>query len=349
MTLYELKQIQLYRQHLTHRTDKMTVVKDLCGVQAQFLANALHALKIRCTDYNAATVGDGLVKNWTIRGTLHLFAEEDLPLFLHCSNGRDYRRNEWTAPSFWNQREGWSLTPERQTYFTSVILSVLRQRQHTREELKEICRAAGMTQPEENSMFDPWGGGIRELCERGFLNYVVQEEKAFCLAPEFVPVPEDEAGLALCRRYLLHMAPATIQDICYYFKCPQSQAKHWLSQLPVKRLDINGSAYFCLGETKDDYPEIPPCLFLAGFDPLMLAYEKRTSVYLPPSCLRGIFSLSGIVFPSVLLDGEVCGRWKRTKGRLEVRPFRTLTAAEKRTIAAADQLWGAELPSLAIE
>ena len=70
-------------------------------------------------------------------------------------------------------------TPERQRYFSEVILTALGDCSRTREELKEICRANGMTEEEESSMFDPWGGGIRELCERGFMNYVVQERKAF--------------------------------------------------------------------------------------------------------------------------------------------------------------------------
>ena len=47
----------------------MTVIRDLCGVQAQFMPNAMHSLKIRCSDYNEQTVADGLVKNWTVRGT----------------------------------------------------------------------------------------------------------------------------------------------------------------------------------------------------------------------------------------------------------------------------------------
>lgn len=31
------------------------------------------------------------------------------------------------------------------------------------------------------------GGVVREMCERGFINYVVQEKKAFCLSPAFTP------------------------------------------------------------------------------------------------------------------------------------------------------------------
>ncbi len=347
MTIQELKQIQLYRQHLTNRADKITVVKDLCGVQAQFMANALHSLKIRCNDYDDETIGRGLAKNWTIRGTVHVFAKEDLPLFIHCDNGQNYRKNEWHGYRFWNQRDCWALTPERQKYFSEVVLSAVAGQSYTREELKEICRAAGMTPSEEESMFDGWGGGMRELCERGFLNYVVQEKKAFCLSPDFSPIPEADAKLEICRRYLMHMAPATIHDICYYFKCPQKQAKAWLSRLPVKSFDISGTEYFYLGEPLGDYPELPACIFLAGFDQLMLAYEKQKSIYLPAEYLRGIFNLAGIVMPSVLLDGVVCGRWKKTKGKLEVFRFRDLTAAEEKKIkTSAEELWGNDITAI---
>ena len=214
MTTEELKIRRLANQHLLTSTDKRTVLHDLCGVQAQFMANAIHSLKIRSYDCQADTFKDGLVKNWTVRGTVHVFAEDDLPLFLHCNNGQDYLRNDWHEKSFWNQRAAWALTPERQVYFVDVILEALRGTELTREELKTICRKKGMTEPEENSMFDPWGGGIREMCERGFLNYVVQEKKAFCLAPAFTPIPEQKAKLEMARRYFTYMGPSTVHDAC---------------------------------------------------------------------------------------------------------------------------------------
>lgn len=205
MTIEELKIRQLTNQHLLSPVDKVTVLHDLCGVQAQFMANAMHALKIRCSDFQEDTVKDGLIKNWTIRGTVHVFAEDDLPLFIHCSNGQAYRSNDWHGKSFWNQRIGWALTPERQAYFVNVISEALKDSALTRDEMKDICRQSGMTEPEEGSMFDQWGGGIREMCERGFINYVVQEKKAFCLSPAFTPIPEAEANLEMARRYFTHM------------------------------------------------------------------------------------------------------------------------------------------------
>lgn len=49
MTLEELKIRQLTNQYLLAPADKLTVMRDLCGVQAQFMTNALHSLKIRTT------------------------------------------------------------------------------------------------------------------------------------------------------------------------------------------------------------------------------------------------------------------------------------------------------------
>ena len=48
-------------------------------------------------------------------------------------------------------------------------------------------------------MFESWGGGIRELCERGFMHYVVREKKAYIASPEFKPMPEEEAKLEIAR------------------------------------------------------------------------------------------------------------------------------------------------------
>ena len=125
MTVEEIKLRRMTNQYLITPADKLTVVRDLCGIQAQFMVNAIHSLKIRCSDFDEATVKDGLVKNWTIRGTVHVFVQSDLPLFLHCNGGIDYRRNEWDDPSFWNQRKNWALTPERQRYLTQVIIDGL--------------------------------------------------------------------------------------------------------------------------------------------------------------------------------------------------------------------------------
>ena len=177
MTLEELKIRQMTNQYLIHKTDMLTAVRDLCGVQAQFMSNALHSLKIRCLDFDEKTAAKGLVKNWTVRGTVHVFAESDLALFKHCNNGKDYRSENFSG---YGRSDGskrpWTLTPERQKYFSDLILMDIENGAKTRDELKILCRNHGMTTIEEDAMFDQWGGGIRDLCERGFMNYAVQEK-----------------------------------------------------------------------------------------------------------------------------------------------------------------------------
>lgn len=341
MTIEEIKVRQLTNQYLVTPADKHTVVRDLCGVQAQFMVNAMHSLKIRCSDFDDETAADGLVKNWTLRGTVHVFAEDDLSLFIRCNNGADYRSENFSGHTFWNQRECWALTPERQRELSRVIVDAIEKEPLTRDRLKEICRAHGMTDAEEESMFDPWGGGIRELCERGFINYAVQEKKAYCPSPRFTPIPDEAARLEIARRYFTNIAPATIHDAMYFLGARQSEVKNWLSQLPVRSTECGGKTYYYIENGKRYDHGIPDCLFLAGFDQLLLGYQKKESLYLPKEHLRGIFNLAGIVMPAILLHGTVVGKWKQKNHKLTITPFTKVTPQEMAIVEEkAVSLWG---------
>lgn len=221
-----------------------------------------------------------------------------------------------------------------------MILKALQCAALTREELKDISRQNGMTEPEENSMFDPWGGGIREMCERKFINYVVQEKKAFCLSPAFTPIPEQQARLEMARRYFTYMGPSTLHDAMYYFHASAAAVKDWLAQLPVSATECEGKTYFYIDSNHACNQNIPKCLFLAGFDQLLLSHEKRESLFLDPANLRSIFTLSGIVQPSLMIDGKIAGKWKRKNRKLSVTLFHSAPDHEKRVIDdCAHALW----------
>ncbi len=341
MTQTEIIRRQMTNQYLVNPGKKLNVARELCGFQAQFMSNALHSMKIRCSDYSPETAADGLVKNWTIRGTVHVFAEDDLPLFKHCNNGKTYRLEDWKGYVHHITRE-WTLTPERQGRFARIILDALKDSVKTRDELKEICRAeGGMTKTEQDSMFDSWGGGIGELCSRGYLNYVVQEKKAYCLCPPFVPIPEEEAKLEIARRYFTHFAPATVKDAMYFFRTTKKQVTDWLDRLPVLSAECGGKTYFYIENGKSYDTPIPGCVFLAGFDQLMLGYQKTESLYLPREHTRKIFNLAGIVMPAVLVEGRVVGKWRKKNAKFEVTLFEPVSAQNKKLIReTADKLWG---------
>lgn len=330
MTLEELTLRRLNGQHLISPSGVDTVAGKLCGIQAQFFSNAAHSLKIR--SYNPDNLR-GLVKNWTIRGTIHLFPAADIPLYLREER---YHSDDWSLPSWWNQRPGWALTPERQKYLADVIRDALRDGPRSREALKEICRKEGMTEAEEGSMFDPWGGGIREMAERGFLHQLAREEKTFSLSPEITPMTTETAQLELARRYFTHYGPATIHDCQYFFRASAAQVRKWLSALPVTAAEYHGKTFYYIDRGVPS-GEIPRCLFLAGFDSLILGYEKKESLFLPQEHLRQIFNLAGIVHPAVLVDGQVVGRWKKKDQKLTVTRFSS--ADEVLLRQAAHTLW----------
>ena len=330
MTVEELIALRLSRQHLTDPAPGEEICRDLNGIQAQFLSHSRHALAIRgCSgsDWNR-----GLVKSWTLRGTIHLFREEDLPLYLHEGRHHTLRPCDTLEADEW-------ITRERKAYFAALILDTLAGGPATREMLREICRGRGLTEQEEESVFNPWGGAIRALAEAGKLVHLVQEEKAFRLAPPFEPMGEAAAWREILRRYFTHCGPATLRDAAYFLGLSQRELKRQMQDLDLREIPCGGQVYYDLG-TSRSLPDIPACLFLAGFDPLMLSYEKRENPCLPPQCLRGIFSLAGIVSPPVLIRGQVVARWKRTGGRLQILPLVELCPADLellQTTAAA--LW----------
>lgn len=325
LTLEQIRLQRLNSQHLLQKTDTQTAVKDLCGVQSQFLSHALHGLSIRCGPVDTSN----LIKSWTNRGTMHLFSAEDLPLFLH--QGRSVK----LRPVDTMQSDAY-LSADRKAYFADLILEAVASGVDEREALKAICEAKGMTETEAESIFNSWGGLLRALCEDGKLCHKVQEKKAYQLCPPFEPMERDAAQSELLRRYFTHFGPATVRDAAYFFGWTQRKIRERLKHLPVMSFPLDGRIYYHMGS---DLPEacIPRCLFLAGFDQLMLGYDKAESLFLQEQNLRDIFTLSGIVRPALLVDGTVAGYWNLKNRNLTV----TLLGDVDRDLihTAAQNLW----------
>ena len=325
MTLEEIRLQRLASQHLLQKADTQQVVKDLCGVQAQFLSHALHGLSIRCDRVST----DCLVKSWTNRGTMHLFSVDDLPVFLHKD------RDHFLRPVDTLNSDAY-LSAHRKAYFADVILSSIGGGNDNREALKQACEAKGMTESEAKSIFDPWGGMIRALCEEGKICHKVHEKKAYQICPPFEPMEKTEAQRELLRRYLTHFGPATVRDAAYFFGWTQARVKALLPHEAIEAFHLNKRIFYGIGDSSPDL-DIPRCLFLAGFDQLLLGYEKTESLFLPREHLRDIFTLSGIVRPAVLVDGTVAGYWNLKNNRLKITLFENTERSELSGIAAT--LW----------
>ena len=318
----------LYGQHLTAPAEKLAVCRELNGLQAQYVSCAFHALRIRCGEPLAEqSWGEGLVKSWSVRGTMHVFAASDLPLYLHEG------RTHFLRPQDKMEADEW-ITLARKQQFAGRIVQLIGQGVTGREQLRAVCLAEGLTEREAQSVFDPWGGTLRYLAETGRICYRVQQKKEFCLCPAFRPLPRGQAELEQARRYFAHYGPATVRDAAYYFGVSQACVRAWMDQLPLTEVRAGDKTCYLLGELPDA-PALPECGFLAGFDPVLRGLQKKESPVLPPEYLRGIFSLGGIVQPAVLVRGAVAGSWKCRGTVLTVTCFRTLERAEQQAVRAA--------------
>ena len=330
----ELCAMRMARQHLfSPAQNEEQVLMECCGLQAQFYGNCLHALRIRC---GRAPDGDALssaaAKTWTLRGTLHLIAQCDLPLFLYEGRRHFLRPCDTMADDD-------CLSAARKHELSALILDAAAKGCGERETLRALCRTAGMTAREEESAFDPWGGLLRALCESGRLCHAAQQKKAFRPCPPFDPMARDDALCELLRRYLTHYGPATAQDMAYFFSLPQRDLLPLAEMLSPQEIICKGKTYYSLCGV-GICGSLSCCRFLAGFDPLLLGYEKRANPFLPEDALRGVFTLSGIVRPAILLDGRIAGIWRRVGRDIELTRFSPLPSMQlKRIEEEADRLW----------
>lgn len=341
--LSDIKIQILSNHHLLKPKDKFSVVHDLCGIQAQYENYARHSVMIRCNDdFSDYSWGEGLVKNWTIRGTLHIFSQNDISLQLYENSESTYSKCIWNDITV--------VSMERRMMFADFIVKKVKQGVRRREELKKACVEIGMTDKEGECLFNAWGGIIRNLCEKGLLCYKVGSEKELISCEEFIPFRENEAKKEMYRRYFTNYAPATIKDASYFFSVSQTEVKKYLNLLDYKRYEYNNETYYYIENQNKIGGNIPRCILLSGFDPLLLGYEKHNNLFLPHEYMRGIFSLQGTVFPAILLDGMIDGKWKKCNNKLNLTLFKSLNASEKAAVTdKIECLWNGTIQKIVWE
>jgi len=327
----ELKLSRLSSQFLLEKADGKSVVSGLIGLQAQYGANAMHALLIRS---NTVPDWTRYVKTWTLRGTLHLHAKSDLPLVLHAGC-----QTEFGQMAFLDER----VDRARSESFRRLVLSSLEDGDKTRDELKALCNAKGLSAAEEDILFHAWGGLFRAMAEHGEVAYTSDGNRVFTKLAPFTPMDEQTALEAMVRRYLLHYGPVTLRDAQTFFGRPQRELKPILERNAQETILFGNQTYFSAGQKPPQSADMPGVVFLAGFDPLLLGYRKTENPFLSKEHVKQIYNNTGIVFPAVLLNGVVSAVWKRAGNRIEIRSLKKIGARDKKRIErkAAETFGGA--------
>lgn len=327
----------LCKQHLLTNTSSHAVMSTLCGLQAQFANYPKHALRIRASDYDEERWNHGLVKVWTFRGTLHLVNRDELGLYLSAIG----------VPKKWG--DDWGIGARSKPRLSKLLMSWIREGVHEREALKHRCRKHGIGEETVGCIFHGWGGLMKEMCKRGLVAYAPGTEKRFLPCGEVDFMARDAARLVLAERYFRYLGPGTLEDFITFSGYGKREAETILAGggLPLRSVVCGEDEYFYLDDW-DTKKNIPSCLFLAGFDQMLLAYKNRERL-MDAGDKAKVVTTSGIIHPTVLLDGRLRARWKIEKGELRVYPFKRLSAAAKKTIRqGAERTFGKGIAGVVI-
>ncbi|MDR1651637.1 MAG: winged helix DNA-binding domain-containing protein [Synergistaceae bacterium] len=312
---------RLRNQFLLERSACATVVSGLCGLQAQFASNPKYALRIRGSDFDEADWDAGLVKIWSFRHTLHVVRLDELGVFLSAAG----------MPDRWEGFEG--IGAPRAEALAGFLMEQIISGVTGREALKARCREADVGREELDKVFNGWGGLLYEMNQRGMIAYHPGTAKNFLPCAGVERMDKESARAVLLRRYFRSFGPAALEDCAAFTGYKKREIAGIIERhkIALRSVRSRGTEYFHSGSLPD-FRAVPPCIFLAGFDQMIMGYKDRSAI-LDDKFKRSVVTVSGIVSPTVLLDGRICAKWKKDKDKLVIYPFRKLSKRERRIAA----------------
>ncbi len=355
MTWDEVDRRRLATDHLTvpaAPSDLAGVVSRACGIQAQVLPAAELALSARIPDLRVADVRAALwehrtlVKTYGPRGTIHLLAADDLPLYMAALRGHPY----WSSA---NLLAGMGLDTAHCATLVDAFADALDGHRLTRVELASaVARRLGPWI--EEPLRGNWGTLLRPAAFAGVLCFgpSVGSRVTFVRADQWVagwpavPIDSDAANAEIVRRFLAAYGPASEPEIAAWLGVAPADARPYVEALrpELEAVEIEGDprprwrlaavaavAAVAAGPGSAVVPgaPVPPpsptVRLLAQYDSYILGHRQRDRL-VPPAAKERIARdpkgrLEHVVGVSVLLvDGVVGGLWWRKvkAGNLQV-------------------------------
>ncbi len=319
--LWNLQQLGLINPYAS----ALEAVRAVVAVQAQDSVAAACAVAPRTAEEFKlqATLPpeSGLVRMWTVRGTLHLVPTEEAGY--HQAATVD----EWF--SRWGKFLDKYLPVPREQVRQELYPQIAAVLEDKPLSYQEIAAAAGLTDPYirllPHLMKDLCYMG---LCVRGFRD----GHRALYMRanyPQKEGLRTRDAQLWLLRRFVECYGPVTIADMVYWsgLRVPvvKELVQELASQVVVVSIAGQDSRALLLAEQLDALlsqkaDEELPERYLPAFDVLLLGYRDK-SRFLQERFVRRVFLSAGRVAPTVLLDGRVVGTWRRGEAGMEINWF----------------------------
>ncbi len=358
---------RMARHHLDRpvpRTQLVKAVADACGIQAQVMAAAQLALRVRTRGLTLEDIDRALWQDrsvarvWCMRGTVHLVPSKEFAVFVRGSSTRQLGRvDNWLS-----RTGGTTDSAERLLEAARTVMD----RPRTRAEiLAHIHDALGI--PIEKRGSGGWGNPQEVAGFRVGRSVVTVPDIAFigsyhaaaCFGPdegqgstfvrpdawlpEWRDLPLEDAEDALLRRYLRAFGPATVHDFAAWSILTVSRAKQIWSraQAGMTPVAIEGRTAWILREDRSALRKAklgPDTVrLLPYFDSYLMGHHGRDHL-VDAAHYKRIYRAAGWVYPAVLKDGIVAGEWgyERANGhlRVSVKPYAPMDEETKDAVRA---------------
>lgn len=342
-------------------TQPAEAVRTLCGAHAQVLSSAFWSIGLRSASLTAPEISDALwtehslIKTFGPRGTVHLLAAQDLPLWVGALSA--------IPPSHRGHTQEVRLTPEQTDEVVKAIAVTLSDAEFTIDELSEAVIAATgpwageRIMPAFNDLWPRWRMALAHAGFRGALCFgpnrgsKVTYTNPQRFLPEFAAIDGPVALAWLLKSYLYAYGPATPQHFAQWLNAPQK----WVTELfdslsgELEPVEVNGSrAWVAAGDTAFPSRKPQSVRLLPYFDAYIVGSQPRELLF-PGRAAQRALTPSGQAgnYPVLLIDGIVAGVWhQRRSGRwldITVEPFNQLSAIQRRDLDGQVERMGAFL------
>ena len=321
----------------------------LCGAHAQIMAAAELSIGRRIAGASRADVQRALwidrtiVKTFGPRGTVHLLAAAELPMWTGALSALPS-----SAP---NHPEPVRFTPAQVEEVIAAIGDALADAEMTVDELTEALReragpwAVERTMDAFQTKWPRWRQLTSTAAHRGVLCFGPDRGRNVTYTNPhrwltgFRPEDGETALRTLVARYLFAYGPATPQHFAKWLAIPPRHALQLFDALAddLDPVELDGDpAWILAGDTAT--PELAHGLrLLPYFDAYVVASQPRDRLF-PGAAATRALSPTGQAgnYPVLLIDGVVGGVWHQrrsgSKIAVTVEPLRDLTATHRRQL-----------------
>ena len=356
MEVGQITYSRLYNQQISSHESSLPeeVVGRLGAIQAQDYQASLWAIGMRCKDPSLKKVEQAIaqckiVRTWPLRHTLHFVSPSDIRWML------DFYPNE-TIPKY--QRKN-GLTEEILERGLKLIFNAFeRKDRFTYSEMHKALDNSGIPALDKN---DVQRHIIRRAGRGGLICFGPHSEKkpTFMLLEKWVPriddVKREHALGELTEKYFLSHGPATIQDFMWWSGLRTSDAKSGIDNaMPKLRSEKIRDEVYYMPKREARIENGDGVYLLPAFDEYLVGYKDRSAMLTDKNIQKMLKSgkirfthSNGIFLPTIVMDGQVVGTWKRNldKGRatITLTPFVRFTSEQIKSIKSAVERYGAFL------